>query len=67
MPFPMASVFGRKPWTIVVRGFGRNEVMFLWSFYSSLEGAMNLNSAPLEIIIMVLHGIIGIPKLTFKF
>ena len=38
------SVFGQKPWTII-RRFGQNRGHFLWSFYSSLEGAMKLKFA----------------------
>ena len=38
------SVFGQKPWTII-RRFYRNRGHYLWSFYSSLEGAMKLKFA----------------------
>ena len=40
------TVFGQKPWTII-RRFDRNQGHFLWSFYSSLEGAMKLKFASL--------------------
>ena len=40
------TVFGQKPWTII-RRFDRNQGNFLWSFYSSLEGAMKLKFASL--------------------
>ena len=51
-PFLLTSKFsisGQKPWTIV-RRFGQNRGHSLWSFYSTLEGAMELkvcHSAPL--------------------
>ena len=35
------SDFGQKPWTII-RRFYRNRGDFLWSFYSTVEGAMKL-------------------------
>ena len=43
-------VFGQKPWTII-RRFDRNRCHYLWSFYSTVEGAMKLKFAafcPLE-------------------
>ena len=39
------SVFSQKPWTII-RRFDRNRGHFLWSFYSTVEGAMKLKFAP---------------------
>ena len=39
------SFSGRKPWTII-RRFGQNRGHSLWSFYSSLEGAMKLKFVP---------------------
>ena len=39
------SDFGQKPWTII-RRFDRNRAHCLRSFYSSLEGAMNLKFSP---------------------
>ena len=45
LPKSKFSDFGQKPWTII-RRFGRNRGHSLWSFYSSLEGAMKLKFAP---------------------
>ena len=38
------SDFGQKPWTII-RRFDRNRGHYLWSFYSTVEGAMKLKFA----------------------
>ena len=58
LPEPNFSFLGRKPWT-AVRGFGRNQVNFLLSFYSSLEGGMKLKFVPFcSPSDVLLHGII---------
>ena len=44
-PFWPKSNFGQKPWTII-RRFYRNQGDFLWSFYSTVEGATKLKSVP---------------------
>ena len=38
------SDFGQKPWTII-RRFDRNRGYYLWSIYSTVEGAMKLKFA----------------------
>ena len=38
------SVFDQKPWTII-RRFDQNRGHYLWSFYSTVEGAMKLKFA----------------------
>ena len=48
------SVFGQKPWTII-RRFDRNQGHFLWSFYSTVEGAMKLKLASLCSLEMPFH------------
>ena len=45
LPKSNFSDSGQKPWTII-RRFGRNRGHSLWSFYSSLEGAVELKFVP---------------------
>ena len=45
LPKSKFSDFGRKPWTII-RRFYQNRGPFLWSCYSSLEGATELKFVP---------------------
>ena len=45
LPKSKFSDFGLKPWTII-RRFCRNRGHSLWSFYSTVEGAMKLKFAP---------------------
>ena len=62
LPESKFSDFGRKPWTIV-RRFDRNRGHCLWSFYSSLEGAMKLklcHSAPFEMLFRMASFFAGI-------
>ena len=45
LPKSKFSDFGQKPWTII-RRFYRNRGDFLWSSYSTVEGAMKLKFVP---------------------